>query len=191
MEIIMSETTGQKLTNNSEVDTMNTSTIPNVKNSIFESGKWWYVGASDGARRSIEAHRRKNSNRMFVGGKYVPASHPLHTPGRFKTFESVAFASLDKYSTVAYGYVYIISNPAWEGWFKVGRAIDAYDRCSGYQTSSPLRDYAVEYCKYFDNRKNAEEKVHEQLANNKIEKRGEWFKASLKDIKSIVQNTEL
>ena len=105
-----------------------------------------------------------------------------------RTLEGAAFASLNNYSNVKEGYVYIVSNPAWEGWYKVGMAIDAYDRCSGYQTSSPFRDYAVEYCKYFEDRRESEQNIHTKLAEQKIERRGEWFRGSLTDIKSKLSN---
>ena len=128
-----------------------------------------------------------NPNRMYVNGKYVPKSHPLYKAGHYKNFESAAFSALEGYEKSNVGYVYVISNPAWEGWYKVGMAIDAYDRCSGYQTSSPFRDYTVEYCKYFEDRRESEQNIHTKLAEQKIERRGEWFRGSLTDIKSVIQ----
>ena len=65
--------------------------------------------------------------------------------------------ALRQYNKQKDGYVYVISNPAWKGWYKVGMAVDSQDRCGSYQTSSPHRDYRLEYSKYFLNRKVAEE----------------------------------
>jgi hypothetical protein len=172
----MLETTGVKLIK------------PSTKNCTYADGQWWYVGTNDGGRRSIEAHNRKNITRMFVDGKYVPKSHPLYKAGRYKTFESAAFSALEGYSKSTVGYVYVVSNPAWEGWFKVGMAVDAYDRCSQYQTSSPYRDYVVEYCKYFEDRKKAESQVHALLKGT--EQRGEWFRAELSVIKNTIKTIE-
>jgi len=41
-------------------------------------------------------HQNRNKTRMFVNGKFVPKSHPLHKPGKYKTFEDAAFSSLEK-----------------------------------------------------------------------------------------------
>jgi hypothetical protein len=161
---------------------------PSNKNTIFEDGQWWYVGTNDGARRSITAHNKKNTSRMFVNGKYVPKSHPLYKSGRYKNFESAAFSALQGYEKSNVGYVYAVCNPAWKGWYKVGMAVDAADRCSGYQTSSPFRDYKVSYSKYFEDRREAERLAHSALKENKIEHANEWFKTDLETIKNVIKN---
>ena len=99
-----------------------------VKNIKFEDGEWWYYGQADGRRR-VNAHVKKNETRMFVDGKYVKKSHPLYKPGNYKTFEDAAYSSFEKYESSTQGEVYIVTNPAWKGWVKVGMAIDAEDRC--------------------------------------------------------------
>jgi hypothetical protein len=41
----------------------------NYKTNIIEqNGKQYYVGCKDGAKRSVEAHVRKNNKRMWVNG---------------------------------------------------------------------------------------------------------------------------
>ena len=55
-----------------------------TKNIEFQEGEWWYVGQADGRRR-VASHEKKNVTRMWVDGKYVKKSHPLHKPGRYKT----------------------------------------------------------------------------------------------------------
>ena len=119
---------------------------------------------------------KTNKERMFVNGKYVSTKHPLYKAGRFKTFEGAAFAALEGYATTTEGYVYIINNPCWKGWIKVGMAIDAEDRCNGYQTSSPLRDYKLCYSKFFEDRKEAEKIAHSLLKKEAEDNKGEWFK---------------
>lgn len=104
-----------------------------------------------------------------------------------KTIGQLAYR---KYNDIKDGHVYIISNPAWEGWYKVGMAIDANDRCSGYQTSSPFRDYMIRYSKYFSKRREAERLVHETLKENNIEYKGEWFKTDLLTIQTIIKDIE-
>ena len=159
MENIMSETTGQKPTN---------------KNLRFEDGRWWYVGANDGARRSLEAHIKKNENRMFVNGKYIPKGHPLHKPGRYEGFQDAAFNSLENYSTNLKGEIYILYNPHFQGWCKIGMAVDSNDRLKSYQTSSPYRDYRLHKCYFVDDRREAEQQAHTLIEENHT-REGEWF----------------
>ena len=123
-----------------------------------------------------EHNKINNKIQMYVNGKYVSRKHPLHKAGNYKTFEGAAFASLEGYATTTEGYVYIINNPCWKGWIKVGMAIDAEDRCNGYQTSSPLRDYKLCYSKFFEDRKEAEKIAHSLLKKEAKDNKGEWFK---------------
>ena len=124
---------------------------------------------------------------MYVNGKYVPHSHPLHKAGRFKTFEGAAFASLGGYEKSTEGHVYIISNPCWDGWVKVGMAVDAEDRCNQYQTSSPFRDYKLCYTKYFEDRRSAEQRAHKKLKKISTKHKGEWFKVSTKEATKLIE----
>ena len=130
---------------------------------------------------------------MYVNGKYIPRSHPLYKPGRYKTFEDAAFSSLSKYTTSSEGQVYVITNKAWRGWVKIGMAIDAEDRCNQYQTSSPHRDYELKYCKSFLNRRTAESQAHKLCKTESKDNKGEWFKlkinSAIKIIDSITEET--
>ena len=125
---------------------------------------------------------------MFVNGKYISRSHPLYKPGNYKTFEGAAFSSLSNYEKSTEGYVYIITNPSWKNWVKVGMAIDAHDRCNQYQTSSPLRDYKLEHSKYFKHRRSAETKAHELCAKQATENNNEWFKINIKDAINLIES---
>ena len=157
------------------------------KNIVFQDGEWWYVGCSDGGRRRLSSHRRKNRKRMFIDGKYVKVSHPLHRPGRYEDFEDAAFAALKNYSRNSQGQIYIISNPNFEGWVKVGMAVDAEDRLKKYQTSSPFRDYVLNYKFDTNDRRAAELAAHDAL-HARFESSGEWFKCSPLQAWSIIAN---
>ena len=146
-----------------------------IKNVVFEDGEWWYVGYADGRRQRLESYKEKNKRRMFVDGKYIPQSHPLYKPGRYKSFEDAAFSSLRNYRHTKAGYVYVISNPAWKGWVKVGMAIDAEDRCKSYQTSSPFRDYNLLYSVYVTDRRVIEKKAHKRIDKIAEDRQNEWF----------------
>lgn len=73
---------------------------------------------------------------------------------------------------------YVISNPAWLGWVKVGFAVNFYSRLSSYNTSSPLKDYYEVYRIESQYAKELEELYH------KINKKGhgEWYNNPKEDI---------
>jgi hypothetical protein len=121
---------------------------------------------------------KNNPKRMFVNGKYVPKSHPLYKAGNYKSFEDAAFSSLAKYQSSTEGQVYIITNPCFPEWVKVGMAVDAEDRLRGYQTSSPFRDYELFYSWSVHDRRAAETEAHSILKEWTAGKKNEWFKCS-------------
>ena len=122
-----------------------------------------------------ETHDINNAGRMWVNGEYVSKTHPLYKAGRYKGFEEAAFSSLANYGTSPEGQVYIITNPAWEGWVKVGMAVDAMDRIKNYQTSSPFRDYTLLYSYEVNDRRAGESAAHARLAKE-CDNINEWFR---------------
>jgi hypothetical protein len=147
---------------------------------------WNDYSKRNGHKLCASCKTKENSGRMFVNGEYVSVHHPLYKAGRYKTFNDAAFSSLKNYNQCASGHVYIVSNPAWEGWYKIGKAIDAQDRCKGYQTSSPLRDYVLEYSNTFDDRNKAERMTHDKARKLSVDNNGEWFKMPLDKIIKII-----
>lgn len=79
------------------------------------------------------------------------------------------------------GYVYLITNPAWPNYVKIGSAIDVNDRLSSYQTSSPLRDFKLEFYFLSPDRLKDEKALHELC----LERNSEWCKIELDTIKSV------
>ena len=130
------------------------------------------------ARDIIDNPRKAKINnplRMYVDGKYISRNHPLYKPGRYKTFTDAAYSSLANYILSTEGEVYILKNPAWKNWYKIGKAIESTDRCNGYQTGSPHRDYELVTYKKFKHRGVAEKMAH-SLAESLSRKRAkEWF----------------
>jgi len=85
------------------------------------------------------------------------------------------------------GFVYAITNPAWDGWVKIGRARDAGKRWGDYLTYSPERDYDLEHFVPCDDRIAAEAEAHRHAALLAFgRKRGEWFRISLEQAKSVL-----
>ena len=136
-------------------------------------------------KHNKEQHKKNNPNRMWVNGKYIPVSHPLYKPGRYKTFEDAAFSSLAKYELSKEGQVYIITNPNFRDWVKVGMAVDSEDRLNGYQTSSPFRDYALYKSWPVSDRRSAESEAHTHLEKT-FDRRGEWFKCTPEEAEASI-----
>lgn len=86
---------------------------------------------------------------------------------------------------VVEGFVYVVANPAWEGWVKIGCAVDPMDRTASYQTGSPFRDYTLEGYAYSPDRRASERQVHEALASHRHG--GEWFLCPIQEAVSLVK----
>lgn len=71
------------------------------------------------------------------------------------------------------GFVYVIVNPAWDDYCKIGRAFDPESRLAGYQTGTPFRDYELYGSRFFEDAAQAEKEIHLRLAAAREE--GEWF----------------
>tara|TARA_R110001632_G_scaffold199797_1_gene322336 strand:+ start:175 stop:558 length:384 start_codon:yes stop_codon:yes gene_type:complete len=127
---------------------------------------------------------------MFVNSKYIPQSHPLYKAGNYTTFNDAAFSTFDKLSKVLDGYVYVITNPAWEGWVKIGMAIDAEDRCNAYQTSSPFRDYTIEAYIAVKDRRKSEAEAHKKAKKIARQTIGEWFNIPIEEAKHIIEELQ-
>lgn len=142
--------------------------------------------AVDHLKTHPKSNPKSNPTRMWVNGKYIAKTHPLHKPGRYKTFEDAAFSSLEKYEISTEGQVYVITNPNFPEWVKVGMAVDAEDRLNGYQTSSPFRDYSLAASWDVTNRREAESEAHEAL-QKLYERRFEWFNCTPEQARKVVE----
>ena len=150
-------------------------------------------------RRTLE-----NRTRMTIQGRRYRVGNPNHP--YYNLYKSKGFPAVYKkmgfakgnveeikrevealYNQYVSGYIYVLSNPAWKGWYKVGMAIEAKDRLSQFQTSSPFRDYKLEYSKYFKDRRSAEKEAHILLEKSSETRRGEWFQSSVLKIQQQIE----
>jgi len=82
------------------------------------------------------------------------------------------------------GYLYIISNPAHQGWLKIGVTEDIKSRLSTYQTGDPKRSYNVEYYVFHPDCYTAEKNIKEMMKYFAKRQRNEWFECDLGIAKS-------
>ena len=150
----------------------------------------------------------ENRARVTINGKRMRLGNPKHPfnatylkEGMWKAFKSMGLIKSNSdrlteikekishsFNEIVDGYIYIITNPAWDGWVKIGMAVDAEDRLKGYQTSSPLRDYKLEFSIPVDDRRMAENMAHEKASWIAEEQRGEWFKIPIDKAVSLVKD---
>ena len=73
------------------------------------------------------------------------------------------------------GYIYVISNINFPNYYKIGVTEDIKSRLRTYQTSSPLRNYKIEYYIHHSDCYNAEKDIHEQIKHFARSQKNEWF----------------
>jgi len=79
--------------------------------------------------------------------------------------------------TTGEGHIYVITNPAWPGYCKVGRSLGVTERLRTYQTASPHRDYTLEFTRRFADVHAAERRIRAVLPAFKA--KGEWHHISV------------
>jgi hypothetical protein len=104
------------------------------------------------------------------------------------SLEFIKKESTAMFDKISHGEVYIITNPAWKGWIKIGMAVESKDRLKAYQTSSPLRDYKLRYSKAFLNRRDAETQAHALCSEHAEQVENEWFKMTIKKAIQLIKN---
>lgn len=81
------------------------------------------------------------------------------------------------------GYIYILTNPAYSEYVKIGKSIKLGMRLSTYNTGSPFRDYKYEFV--LETNKTSE---IESYFNTNFESSNEWYKMSIDEAKQIILN---
>ena len=166
----------------------------------MESSKLVPTGQKPTRPRYLE-----DKTRMTVGGKRYRVgnqNHPYHLlykkGGHRAVYKAMGLYdyeadlellreyNISRYEEVKCGDVYIISNPAWPGWYKIGMAVSAKDRLKAFQTSSPLRDYRLEHSVFTKNKRTAESKVFKVLQHHE-NRENEWFQVDLDYAISVLE----
>mgnify|MGYP001437796021 CR=1 FL=1 len=94
-----------------------------------------------------------------------------------------------KKTEVKEGYVYVVTNPAWEGYVKIGSTLDLAARLSSFNVGSPYGDYELKYYSYVPNRVLEEKTIHWELKTCRV--CGEWFKMSSDDAILHIKNRNI
>lgn len=137
------------------------------------------------AKDNVEAVRRRDRIKALacrIGGLTTKQYRALHWKERSRltaTAREMYELGVDfptavrAEKTEARGFLYVIVNPAWPDYVKIGRAFDPESRCRQYQTGTPHRDYKVVHEVYFHDCHWAEREMHARLDPARVG--GEWF----------------
>ena len=96
----------------------------------------------------------------------------------------------EEWLSKAKGEIYIISNPAWRGWIKVGKSINADKRLSQFQACCPLKDFEIVKIITVKNQIKAERKILEFMKFFAEDNNGEWIKINTDKAKEILKTNK-
>ena len=154
------------------------------------------VQYADGGIRSIKAHTRKNTDRVFVDGVYIGMANKLGIRGGSYKSAEIERTLADKYKLLdtihkktKAGYVYAVTHPAFPGWCKVGKTTDPYRRLSSYQTGDPESRYHMDIRIETPNRHKAEVETIAMLESRGKVVTGEWFRGEPIEVLSAYLDT--
>ena len=88
------------------------------------------------------------------------------------------------------GLVYVVTNPVWPGWVKVGKTGSMTGRLSSYKTGDPYRRYKEEHSRFFVECGFAEKEAHAMLNKSKLvtDRKNEWFQTSIAEAIRIIDS---
>jgi hypothetical protein len=85
------------------------------------------------------------------------------------------------------GFVYLLSNPAFPGWVKMGSTVNVNERVSSYQTSDPLRSFVIEKKWFVFNRKSVEKSLINIASTSGYRVNNEWAQIDAASLINLAQ----
>jgi len=85
------------------------------------------------------------------------------------------------------GYLYVITNPAWPSYVKIGRTVNITSRLRSYNTGDPFREYSLHYYRYFVDVCLAERTLAQLYQGSRTQ--GEWYQIHKEDAANLIDLT--
>jgi len=123
----------------------------------------------------------KNENEYYKSQKWLNNDCINCIKAKSKTYRRSLKKSLPKPC-----YIYLIINPAWPDYVKLGRSKDLDNRLIGYQVGSPFRDYSIYYSKYINDVEVVEDYFTQNLNPTCV--KNEWFKIDKDEAVKIIES---
>jgi len=151
---------------------------------VYDTGKGAKLNVSNCYDRPVVLPLSAE-DRNFIASKIVPkqiTEFDQELDEIRKERDAILATLKNKQCGIKKGYLYLLTNPAWPGYFKVGKSLDYEERVDSYQTGAPFRDYKRHYkSKVFDNRTKAENLLKSILQPAAVfqDKKNEWYKLEI------------
>lgn len=78
-------------------------------------------------------------------------------------------------TSIAEGFIYLVTHPLFAGWVKAGMTIDFEQRLATYNIADPLSRFTLRAVRWVPNRRSAETLLLERFAKVATQTSGEWF----------------
>lgn len=127
-------------------------------------------------RRRREARRQRNQRKKrdeLVFAEALKAARKIHK---------------NQQISLRGGYIYVVVNPSYPGWLKVGCTVDLNKRLQTYQTSDPHRAFEFRFKRFVPDRRIAERMLIEELRHLDI--LGEWVKTDFRAVVEIFRKIQ-
>ena len=89
------------------------------------------------------------------------------------------------------GWLYVLKNPSWPEWVKIGITRDLSARLGTYNTGSPYEGVKYQYCHhtFHENARQIEKIIHDKLSDSQDdEQTNEWYKLSAEKAIQIIRD---
>lgn len=84
------------------------------------------------------------------------------------------------------GQIYMMANPVYPDWYKIGKASDGQSRVNSYNTGDPHRKYKMIACSgVVKNAFDREQNMHMVAEGVCIERKNEWFRLTAQDAADV------
>ena len=83
-------------------------------------------------------------------------------------------------------YIYLITNPAFPGWVKIGQTVDIERRLSEFQCSAPNNSYPFECHASFEAPGDLSDKNLHGVLRHLFDSEGEWFQMDVADAEKLL-----
>jgi len=158
------------------------------KNKYYDKGNSYEIQKGRNKKSNPKHNPVTNANMLFINGKYISRKDPrykMFKPGSYKISDGSIEVSNIGISKKE-GYIYVLINPIFENWVKIGMAEDVTKRLSQFNTAYPERDGQMVYSVKVSNMRKAEKIAH-RIAK-KIAKRteNEWFTLTVRQAIDIL-----
>lgn len=121
----------------------------------------------------------------------TPARDVVREKARQNICLSESYLKLDaEWNRPDIGYVYIITNPAWPGWCKLGKTSDLEGRMHTYQTGDPFSKYEYRFILETLNRHSVEKAAHSTAVVSSEANLSEWFEIDVTKLTNIIKRVE-